>query len=479
MRTEVKKMLAIDMGATSIRGVLAWAQGDHLVTEEVLRFSHKPVRTDKGLFWDLDGILGRIEETVLKYGAEIGSIGVDGWGVDFGILDDKGNLLEAPHAYRDPANATAHTAFRKRMTDEAVFYQTGIQVMEINTLYQLYRIRCCEENTFGRIRHILLLSDLICYFLTGEMHTDLAMLSTTQLYHTGRLEYSKEILNILGLPESVFPPLVPYGVVRGSTANAKIESLRRWKIPVCSVAGHDTASAVLVTAAMTDPDTLFLSCGTWSLLGAVREKATLTSEVQQADFTNELTVGNRSLLLQNITGLYVLEKYKGQMEERTGRKVSYAEISEGAGAWGRRNLVFDIGAPIFGQNEFDAREAIARALLSSGREIPDDFGFYEAIYQSLAEKYLAAVKKLTHITGTTYRRIQIIGGGVKSEVLCRLIADRLGIPVLAGPKEATALGNLALQMVATGQASGIPEAAAFVTSSEEQHIYEPQKGAST
>ena len=448
MRTEVKKMLAIDMGATSIRGVLAWAQGDHLVTEEVLRFSHKPVRTEKGLFWDLDGILGRIEETVLKYGAEIGSIGVDGWGVDFGILDDKGNLLEAPHAYRDPANTTARTAFRKRMTDEAVFDQTGIQVMDINTLYQLYRIRCCEENTFGRIRHILLLSDLICYFLTGEMHTDLAMLSTTQLYHTGRLEYSREILNILGLPESVFPPLVPYGVVRGSTANAKIESLRRWKIPVCSVAGHDTASAVLVTAAMTDPDTLFLSCGTWSLLGAVREKATLTSEVQQADFTNE--------------------------------QVSYAEISEGASAWGRRNLVFDIGAPIFGQSEFDAREAIARALLSSGREIPgDDFGFYEAIYQSLAEKYLTAVKKLTHITGTWYRRIQIIGGGVKSEVLCRLIADRLGIPVLAGPKEATALGNLALQMVATGQASGIPEAAAFVTSSEEQHIYEPQKGAST
>ena len=117
--------------------------------------------------------------------------------------------------------------------------------------------------------------------------------------------------------------------------------------------------------------------------------------------------------------------------------------------------------------------------MSSGREIPDDFGFYEAIYQSLAEKYLTAVKKLTHITGTWYRRIQIIGGGVKSEVLCRLIADRLGIPVLAGPKEATALGNLALQMVATGQASGIPEAAAFVTSSEEQHIYEPQKGAST
>lgn len=480
MRTNTKKMLAIDMGATSIRGVLAWKEEGHLITEEVLRFSHKPVRTDDGLCWDLSGILQRIADTIQEYGAQLGSIGVDGWGVDFGALDADGNLLAPPRSYRDPANAEAHKAFRELLSDEDVFLETGIQVMDINTLYQLYRMKCSDQEIFGRIRHIQMFSDLVCYFLTGELHTDLSMLSTTQLYHTGNRAFSKKLLNLLGLTESVFPPIAPCGGYRGSTANARIDALRKWNIPVCSVAGHDTASAVQVTDAMTNPNTLFLSCGTWSLLGAVREKAVITPEVQRADFTNELADGSHALLLQNITGLYVLEKYKEQMEERTGQKVSYQAISEGAKAWSGKDFVFDIGAPVFGQDEFDAREAIAQALSSAGLEVPgDDFGFYAAIYQSLAKKYQTTAEKLSQITGTAFHRMQMIGGGVKSEFLCRLIADRLGIPVLAGPKEATALGSLAYQLIATGQASGMPEAAAFVTASEEQNIYQPQKGVST
>lgn len=476
MTTKSKKMLAIDMGATSVRGILAWQEDGHLKTREIDRFSHEPVQNGDGLFWDFQGILHKITDMILRCGEEIGSIGVDCWGVDFGLLDTEGNLILPPHAYRDPANHAAHEAFRAKLSDEEAFEETGIHVMDINSVYQLYRLKMEEGDSYGRIHHVLMLSDLICYYLTGEMHTDLSALSTSQLYHTGTHSFSRKILDTMELPESAFPPLATYGSFRGSTRNARITSLRQYSIPVCSVAGHDTADAALVTAAMNDPDTLFLSCGTWSLLGAVRDQAIITPDAYKADFTNELTVGGHSLFLKNITGLYVMEKFKKQMEKRTGQDVCYHEITEKAARFDNCDFIFDIDDPVFMQDDFDAKAAITLALRYLGKSVPeDDFGYFASIYQSLAEKYRTTAEALARVTGRTYRRMQVIGGGAKSDLLCQLIADRLNIPVLAGPQEATALGNLALQMTASGQFTDVMKAAAFAADSEQQKLYFPKK----
>ena len=281
----MKKVLAIDMGATSIRGILAWVEDGKLKTREVMRMSHEMISEKTGLCWEWEKLLSAVEKTIIEYAAEITSVGIDTWGVDFGMLDSDGELIEHPHTYRDPMHLKAFNEFSDLMSKEDVYKKTGNQVMSINTLYQLYGIKKNNKENFKKCKKILMMPDLFQYYLTGEMVCEETEISTSQLIDLRKREFSSEILGKLGLSRENFPEIVKAGHLTGSTKNSKIESLRKYDIKVYSVCGHDTASAVLMTDAFIDKDVLFLSCGTWSLIGAVNGDCIINHESYKRNHT--------------------------------------------------------------------------------------------------------------------------------------------------------------------------------------------------
>lgn len=310
----MKYSLAFDLGATSIRGILGYVEDGKLKTEEVLRFSHERIKENGRSRWDWNKIIKNIENTILKYGDSLSSIGVDTWGVDFGILGKDGELLENPVSYRDRYNIVGFEKAQENLSLKDIFMKTGNQIMSINTLFQILALK--EENrNYKDIKTVLMMPDLINYFLTGKSYTEMTIASTTQLFELENKKYSNDILESYGIDKSIFPEVIEPGKVVGSTKNSKLESLRKFDIPVISIASHDTASAVLLTKAYTDSETLFLSCGTWSLIGCLSEKPLITEEAFKDSLTNETGYNCSNMFFKNITGLYILEKLKEQLEK--------------------------------------------------------------------------------------------------------------------------------------------------------------------
>ncbi len=458
----MKKVLAIDMGATSIRGILACVQDGRIHTEEVMRLSHDLEEEQGRLRWQWDKLRDTIRDTIIRHADAISSVAIDTWGVDFGCLDAQGNLLGNPIAYRDPGHGEGYRLALEKMSEEEIFANSGTQIMQINTLFQILALRQEAPQIYEKTDKILMLPDLLGYLLCGRMVGEETIWSTSQLMHLGGRQYSEEILDRMEIDRGILPKLVKAGSIIGSTRDAKIAELRAYDIPVVSVCGHDTASAVLLTKAFTDTDYMFLSCGTWSLLGARAEKADLSKEAYELNLTNELGYDSTTLLFQNITGLYLLEKYKAQMEERRGEKLDFQRITDyvlGARTKQRDfDLLVDMDDARFGASDVCAKSAIDACLREQGKDLPaDDMEYFRIIYESLVEKYRRTKEAVEQRTKKKYTRLHVIGGGAKSEVLCRLIAEKLQVSLIAGPFEASALGNILLQLKAIGEIRSVEE----------------------
>lgn len=330
--------------------------------------------------------------------------------------------------------------------------------MPINSLFQLITLKELYGEEWSRACKVLLMPDLFNYMLTGNMAAEETILSTTQLFDLKERKMSREILKRFSIEESLFPPVVKAGTVAGNTRKGRIEALKGLDVDVISVCGHDTASAVLLTDAFRNPDCLFLSCGTWSLLGGLTEQAVISTEGFEHSLTNELGYGSRNLFFKNITGLYLLEKFRKQLGERLGRTPRYDEITAFVqNDWEDCRLI-DIEEPVFGDEDVDARKAIDAYLLRTGQGLPrEEMGYFKIIYQSLVETYDKTVKAIEAVCTKKYNRLHIIGGGAKSPLLCEMIARRLSLPVTAGPYEATALGNIITQLVALGEVESMEE----------------------
>lgn len=470
----MKKVLAIDMGATSIRGIIGYVEDGKLKMEEVMRMPHQIVKEDGKAKWQWQALLNKIVETIDENAEQISSVGVDTWGVDFGLLDAEGNLIDSPLAYRDPKHATGHKLALEKMSEEEIFLHTGNQVMDINTLFQAVSYRHHYPADWEKTKTMLMMPDLFQYMFTGERVGEETIWSTSQILDLKTADYSKAILEKMGFDRSLFPKIIKAGEITGNTQNAKIEKLRKHNIDVVSVCGHDTASAVLLTEAFYEKDCMFLSCGTWSLIGGLVDKVVISKEVYQKTLTNELGYDSKSMFFKNITGLYLFEKYKSQLEEEWGRKISFSEITDYVTSAEPTGVTIDMEHEAFGREDVVVKTAITEYLQKTGQDLPqEEMAYFQVIYNSLVEKYLQTKEAIEEITGRPFRKVHMIGGGAKSSYLCQLIADRLKLPVVAGPFEATALGNILIQLKAMGEIASVEEGLALAQAAEDIKSYLP------
>lgn len=445
----MKKVLAIDMGATSIRGILGYIENGFLQLDEVMRINHKIVEVDGRKYWEWDRLISEIEKTIINYHEEIVSIGVDTWGVDFGLLNENEELVQAPLSYRDEQSQKGFEYVEKQMPLYDLFRRTGNQILSINSLFQLIGIRELQPQIYHQAKSLLMMPDLVNYYLTGVKKGEKTICSTTQMFDLGLGDWNQEILERLELPMEILPEIIENRTVVGTTKNSLLPSLRGFDLEVISVASHDTASAVALTEAYWDPSALFLSSGTWSLLGCFTDAPVLTEEAFALSLTNETGYNGRNMCFQNITGLYLIEKLRHELEMDEGRAHTFDEITEFVSRTPAFVGYIDPMDGRFGMETGSMVRDIEDYFLETGqplRECKTDY--YRVIYESMVLGYCELVDQLHGILGRTFRRIHVIGGGSRSDLLMQMLADGLKLEVLAGPQEATAIGNIMAQMEA-------------------------------
>ena len=467
--------LAFDFGATSIRAILGAVENGRFVTTEVMRMSHQRVTEDGRSRWEWDKIVNKVVETIKAHAHEISSIAVNTWGVDFGVVGEDGKLLANPISYRDARHNEGFEYAQETLSQEQIFMATGNQIMSINSLFQLLVLKKDSTQgcpTYNKINKLLMLPDLLNYLLTGQQRAELTIASTSQLLDLRTKKFAEPILQAYGIKESIFAPIVYPTEVVGSIKDSLIPELRELNkdIKVIACASHDTASAVLLTEAYTDRDTAFLSCGTWSLIGGLTDEPVISKEAFARDLTNETGFAGSNMFFKNITGLYILEMLKNQLEAKRGAKIPFDEITAYVENCPIDQFV-DVGAEVFAQNEFDVKEAINSLL---GTKFENDFDYFKVIYLSLAKKYHATLQDIETILQKKFKKLHMIGGGTQSKFLCQLVSNVTGLEVIAGPMEATAYGNLLAQMIALKEFDSLEQGRKVILDSSEFKVYHPQ-----
>lgn len=467
--------LAFDFGATSIRAILGAVENGRFVTTEVMRMSHQRVTEDGRSRWEWDKIVNKVVETIKAHAHEISSIAVNTWGVDFGVVGEDGKLLVNPISYRDARHNEGFEYAQETLSQEQIFMATGNQIMSINSLFQLLVLKKDSAQgcpTYNKINKLLMLPDLLNYLLTGQQRAELTIASTSQLLDLRTKKFAEPILQAYGIKESIFAPIVYPTEVVGSIKDSLIPELRELNkdIKVIACASHDTASAVLLTEAYTDHDTAFLSCGTWSLIGGLTDEPVISKEAFARDLTNETGFAGSNMFFKNITGLYILEMLKNQLEAKRGAKIPFDEITAYVENCPVDQFV-DVGAEVFAQNEFDVKEAINSLL---GTKFENDFDYFKVIYLSLAKKYHATLQDIETILQKKFKKLHMIGGGTQSKFLCQLVSNVTGLEVIAGPMEATAYGNLLAQKIALKEFDSLEQGRKVILDSSEFKVYHPQ-----
>lgn len=443
----MNKVLAFDMGATSIRGIVGYIEGEKLITEEVMRMSHSIKNKNGRLYWDFDTILNKIADTIIE-NKDVSCIGIDTWGVDFGVLDKNGELIDTPFSYRDEKYSIGRETAKEKMSELEIFKNSGNQIMTINTVFQLLTLKKLNPDIYEKADKMLMMPDLIFYMLTGKKIGEETIWSTTGLYDMGQRKVSDTIFEKLELKKSLVPEIVKATEAVGSTRDSKIEALRSLDIDVIPVCTHDTASALLMTDSFLDEDSMFLSCGTWSLIGSAVDKCIINDKAYENNLTNELGFDSKPMFFKNITGLYLLEKYKSQLEKKLDRKISFDEISDYVKCLDKNLPLIDMDAEVFARESIDVKTEIDKFIENNGDKIPqDDFDYFAIIYESMVDKYIEVKSDIEKILNKSFKKIHIIGGGAKSSVLTSMIARKMGVEVKAGPYESSALGNILLSLL--------------------------------
>lgn len=443
----MNKVLAFDMGATSIRGIVGYIADGKLITEEVMRMSHSIKNKDGRLYWDFDAILDKIVNTIIE-NKDVSCIGIDTWGVDFGMIDKYGELIDTPFSYRDEKYSIGREEAKSKISELEIFKNSGNQIMTINTVFQLLTLKKLNPDIYEKADKLLMMPDLIFYMLTGKKIGEETIWSTTGLYDMGKKKVSDTIFEKLELKKSLVPEIVKATEVVGNTKDSRIEVLKSLNIDVIPVCTHDTASALLMTDSFLDEDSMFLSCGTWSLIGSAVDKCIITDEAYENNLTNELGFDSKPMFFKNITGLYLLEKYKSQLEKKLGRKISFNEISAYVNGLDKKLPTIDMDVEVFARESIDVKTEIDKFIKNNGENIPEDeFDYFAVIYESMVNKYIEVKTDIEKILHKSFKRIHIIGGGAKSSVLTSMIANKMGVAVKAGPYESSALGNILLSLL--------------------------------
>ncbi len=473
---EAKNFVAFDLGATSGRAILGTLSREGLSMKELIRFPNSMVTLGEHSHWNIFSLYENIKQglaAAAREGIEITSIGIDTWGVDFAFIGADGELLGMPYAYRDAAIADADTRyFADVMPREEVYRRTGIQIMNFNSLFQLHARRRDRSTGLGACDKILFMPDALNYMLTGGMATEYTIASTSQMLDPWAKQMDAELLASVGLSESYFPPVVMPGHIVGTLRSDIARETGLPEIPVVAVAGHDTASAVAAVPAR-DGRFAYLSSGTWSLMGIEVPGPVITPETSRLNLTNEGGVDGTVTLLRNIPGMWLIEQCLAGWK-RQGIAYTYPEMVEIAIAAPEFKAFIDPEDPSLAApgSMTTAIDALCR---KTGQPRPENHGEYiRTIFESLALKYRQTLETLRTLAPFPIERLHVIGGGSKNTLLNRFTANATGIPVVAGPSEATAIGNIMVQARAAGMAGTMREMREMIAAGVETQLYEPQ-----
>lgn len=444
----MKTVLAFDFGASTGRAIKAFFDGKTISYEEIHRFDNIPKEVDGHICHDVDMIFGEIKTAIDKAG-KVDSIAFDTWGVDYALLDKDGNIIHEPYHYRDErTNGVPEKAFQLLSADE-LYKETGNQIMNLNTLFQLL-----SEENLDKAHKLLFMPDLFAYLLTGKKVCEMTIASTSQMLDMKNKAWSKKVLDTFGIKADLFPEIKESATVNGEYKG----------IPVISVAGHDTQCAVAAMPSKSE-NAAFLSCGTWSLVGCELDSPVMTEKSNALELSNEMGANGRINFLKNISGLWLIQETRRDLA-KTDRKYSYNELEMMARDSEKFRSFIDPDAPELSAHG-NLPDKIRAYCKNTNQEVPETIGqLVRCIYESLAMKYRLALEQIGECTGKKFDVLHLMGGGTKDGFLCELTAQSLGIPVIAGPIEATALGNIVLQLIALGEIESIEKGREIIAENE-------------
>jgi rhamnulokinase len=463
--------LAFDFGAESGRAILARLHDGILTTQEIHRFKNDPVEYGGSLHWDVPRLWWEVRKALAGLGeTPLAGIGVDAWGVDYALLGEKGELLQNPYHYRDARTVgMMQEAFRK-VAREDIYSTTGIQFMPINTLYQLFAAARETPALLKAARKLITIPDIFHYWLMGNAVCEYTNATTTQLVDPRTRTWSRELIARLELPDHLWSEIVEPGTVLGKLLQGVARDSALAGTPVIAPAAHDTGSAVAAISAR--EGTAFLSSGTWSLVGTELDAPVISPESLRLNFTNEGGVNGTTRLLKNVMGLWMLQCCRETWTAQ-GQSSDLLELMERAAQAESFSCLVDPDHESF-LRPANMPAAIDQFCARTQQPAPKSVaGYVRAILESLALKYRVVLSNLEKLTANRIHTIRIIGGGSKNRLLNQLTADATGKKVLAGPAEATAIGNVAIQILATGAASSLKEVRAIVDRSYPAEIFEP------
>lgn len=475
MMNRKKRVLAFDLGASSGRAVLACLENDRIRLTEIHRFPNEPVSCGGHLYWDVLRLLHEIKTGLRKAQAAGGfdSIGIDTWGVDYGLIGKDGSLLGNPFHYRDKRTEGILDQAEALIRPEELYQHTGNQIMQINTAFQLLVQKQETPELLKLAQAFLPMPDLLGYFLTGDVSTEHTIAGTTQLYDPNYGGWSEEVVHAFGLPERLFPALAQTGTVKGIVTESIAKELGIPQMPVIAVCGHDTQSAAVAVPCTDDVAFAFISCGTWALFGTELDHPVMNEQSAGLCVSNEVGFGGTVTFLKNITGLWMIQETKRALH-RKGQEYTYADLEKMATQAEPGQRFIDVDAPAFSAPG-DMPGRIRAWCLESGQPEPADMAdILRCIYESLACKFREALDEIETCTGRRLEKIYMLGGGVKDGLLCQLTANVCGIPVYTGPDEATALGNAAVQMISDGTIADLREARTIIGRSVTVRRYAPE-----
>lgn len=462
--TDPVVVLAFDFGASTGRAIKGTYDGTSLQCEEIHRFENIPLEKDGHLYWDMDLLLGEIRTGIQKAGT-FDSLAFDTWGVDFGLLDESGTLLQNPMHYRDLHTKGWVDRISEQWPAKKIYERTGNQIMEINTLFQLLALKDEQPELLKRTKKLLFMPDLFAASLGAEAVCEKSIASTSQMLSPVTGMWDKELLDSLDINPEILSDPIESGTITGTLPGGE---------KIIAVAGHDTQCAVAAVPwrAQTSERAAFLSCGTWSLIGTELDAPILTKESCEQELSNEVGANGKINYLKNITGLWILQESRREYQ-RQGQEYSFGELAKLAEEAKPLQCFIDPDAPEFA-NPGNLPERIREFCKRTNQPIPETVGeTMRCVYESLALKYRQSLEQISKETGKTLEVLHILGGGTKAELLCQMAADCCGIPVEAGPVEATALGNMILQLKALGAVSDLEEGKKLVAQAEEIKEYRP------
>lgn len=471
----MKKVLSFDFGASSGRAMLASYENGKIEMAEIHRFSNDPVSVNGRMYWDVLRLFFEIKTGITKAvnAGGFDAIGIDTWGVDFGLINKKGELIGNPFHYRDQrTKGVPDKIFSEIISKEDLYHRAGMQFMHFNTIYQLMYLKYNEPELLAQADKFLMMPDLFAYFLTGEMKEEASIASTSNLLNPNTKDWDFELIEKLGLDKKLFAPIVKSGSIYGYLSDDICNELGCKKVPVVAVCSHDTASAVAATPTSAE-DFVYISCGTWSLFGIESKTPFLSDEAYKADFTNEGGFDGTIRFLKNIMGLWLIQESRRQWR-REGIEVGFDTLEKEALASEPFKCFINVDDPMF-ETAGNLPKRVLEFCEKTGQYVPETRGeIMRCIYQSLAMKYKHTYNMLSDFTKREYKSINILGGGIKDKLLCRLTADATGATVFAGPAEATVMGNIAVAFYALGEIADFKELRKTVANSTDLKEYIPQ-----